>query len=162
MNIKDLWCTKNENIFFVSHKNDILFIYFFEEGIILLLLQNNKDIWPWHNILNNIQNKSLVLHVKKNLYRIKKFDVAQKIIWCWQKQVDVHEKAFHVNENKSMLHRRKYFMSKKTWWCCTKKIFHVEKNKMMLHKKNILCSKKLLSHWGQQKQWALNFFENCN
>ena len=71
---------KKRSWFFVSHKND-----FFEHVIIFLLLCDNENIWAWHNILNIVQNKKLVLQEKK---------------------VDIAQKMFHVNDNKLIVHKK--------------------------------------------------------
>ena len=80
-----------------------------------LLLLDNKNISPWRNILDNVQNKNLVLHEKQFCVKTKCFIL--------------HKKVFRVNKKKLMLH--------------TKNILHVDKNKMMLHKRNILGSERL-------------------
>ena len=66
-----------------------------------MLLHDNKNISP-HNILNDVQNKNLVLH-EKQFCRNKKVDDAQKVIWCQQKQVDVARKSVSCQQNKLML-----------------------------------------------------------
>ena len=53
---------KNEINFYVSHANEILFIFW--HAIMFLLLCDNKNMSPWHNILSNVQNKNLMLHKK--------------------------------------------------------------------------------------------------
>ena len=55
-------CTKNGTNCYVSHKNESLFIFW--QLILFLLLCDNNNISPWHNILNHVQNKNLVLHEK--------------------------------------------------------------------------------------------------
>ena len=43
--------------------------------IIYLLLRDNKNMSPLHNILNNIQNKNYVLHEKQFCVDKKRFEV---------------------------------------------------------------------------------------
>ena len=38
---KEFWCTKNAIIFFVSHKDEILFIYFTRDSIFAAMWQQN-------------------------------------------------------------------------------------------------------------------------
>ena len=84
--------------------------------IIFLLLCNNKNISPWHNILNDVEYKNLVLKwkvwrctksnlvsaktcwccTKKYLCHQKKVHVARKSISCWQKQDDAASKKYFV------------------------------------------------------------------
>ena len=56
--MKNLWCAKNEDDF-VLHNNEILI--FSWHVIIFLLLRDDENISPWHNIENISQNKNLVL-----------------------------------------------------------------------------------------------------
>lgn len=44
------------------------------------------------NILNNVQDKKLVLRKKQFCDEKKKFDVGQKVVCCRQKQVNVARK----------------------------------------------------------------------
>ena len=53
---------KQRNQFFVSHKNESLFTFW--HAIIFLLLCDNKNISPWHDIINDAQNKNLELQEK--------------------------------------------------------------------------------------------------
>ena len=71
--------------------------------IIFLLLRDNKNISSWHNILNNVHSKNLVLHEKQFCAK-KKFCVGQKVFWCRKNKFMLHEKVFHVKK-KLMLHK---------------------------------------------------------
>ena len=117
LNIKNLWCTKNEINFFVPDTNEILFIYLFcfWHVIIFFLLRDNKNISPAHNIQMMFKRK-ICCYTKNN-------SVVTKTSWCCTK---------------------KCFMSTKKVDVAQKKVFHVNKNKTMLHQKNILYSKNLL------------------
>ena len=92
MNIKKLWCTKNEIIFLCHAK--MKFYFSLTRDSIFVPTWQQKYMSPWHNILNNVQNKSLVLHEKQ---------------FCVEtKSLMLHEKVFHVDKNN-------------WWWWCTKK-----------------------------------------
>ena len=124
--MKKWWYKKNEINFFVSHKNESLFI--FGLVIIFLLLCDNKNIWPWHNILNYVQNKiwcctknNFVL--KQKVWCCTKSNlVSIKTCWCCRKSISYHQKKVNVAQ-KSISYRQK------------------QDNAAL--KKNILCAKKL-------------------
>ena len=127
-------CKKKRNYFFVSHKDETLFIFW--HAIIFLLLCGNQNILPWYNILNDVQNKNLVLHknnfvLKQNIWHCTKSDL---VSWCLGVLLLLHEKVFHVSKKKVWCSTKKYFMSTKARWCCIKK--------------NILCAKRLLIFSG--------------
>ena len=99
---------KKQSYFFASHNNDILILFyfiFFWYVIIFLFLQDNKNISPWYNILNNVQNKKMVSN-EKHFFVKKKTDVAEKVVWCHQKQVNIARKEFHVSKKKLILHKK--------------------------------------------------------
>ena len=99
---------------------------FFWHVIIFLLLCDNENISPWHNILNNVQNKNLVL-AKNN------FASKQKV-WCCTKN------NFMSTEKKLILQKKMYLMSTKARWCCTKKIFSTLKTYKFFSKRRAICS----------------------
>ena len=87
--------------------------------IIFLLLRDNKNISSWHNILNNVHSKNLVLHEKQFCAK-KKFCVGQKVFWCRKNKFMLHEKVFHVKKKVNVA-QKLYFVSTRTIWCCTRK-----------------------------------------
>ena len=62
--------------------------------IIFLLLCENKNTSPRHDILKRCPKQKFGVALKAILCRNKKFDVAQKVILCRQKQVDVARRSF--------------------------------------------------------------------
>ena len=82
---------KTKLIFFVSHKNESLFIFWLV--IIFLLLCDNKNVSPWHKYKFGVARK-IILSCNK------KFDVAQKVIWLRQKRVDVAWKSIPCHQKK--------------------------------------------------------------
>ena len=73
------------------------FHYFVWHVIIFFLQRDNKNVLPWHYILNNSQNKSFEFDV------CQKVDTAWKPVSCQQKKVDIAQKNFHFDKNKLML-----------------------------------------------------------
>ena len=112
LNVKKCWCRKNEINFFVSHKNESLFIFW--HVIIFLLLCDNKNISPRHDAKIWCQKQ--------------KFDVARKIILCWNKKFDMALKVILV--------------STETCWCSTKKYFMSTKKKVDVAQKYVSCRQK--------------------
>ena len=58
-------------------------------------------------ILNNVPNN------KNNFVSKKKLRVAQKVIWCRQKQVDVGRKSVSCRQKQDDAAQKKYFVLKK-------------------------------------------------
>ena len=102
---KNLRCKnekKKRNYFFVSHKDETSFIFW--HAIIFLLLCGNQNILPWYNILNDVQNKNLVLRknnfvLKQNIWRCTKSNL---VSWCRQKRV-VARKSVSCQQKKSLM-----------------------------------------------------------
>ena len=95
------------------------FLVFLTRGYILLL-RDNKSISRWHNILNNVQNKNLVLHGKQFCV----FDVAPDYFCCISNLVPTKiTKNCFMSTKKSWCSTKRCFMSAKTRWCCAKKSF---------------------------------------
>ena len=130
LNIKNLWCTKNEINFFVPDTNEILFIYLFIYFVF--------DTWLYFSCYVTI--KTYHQHITFKWCSKEKFVVTRKTIvskqkvrrWTKsnllsQKQVGVARKSVSCQQKKLMLHKKKYFMSTKTRRCCTKKIFCIQK-----------------------------------
>lgn len=109
-------------------KNEVLPDY-------ILLLRDIKNISSWHNTLNNVHSKNLVLHEKQFCAK-KKFCVGQKVFWC--------------RKNKFMLHEKSVPCHKKSY-CCTKIVFRVDKNNMMLHKKKKIVLKKFILFFEERR-----------
>ena len=65
-------------------------------------------------------------YTHKNDMAKKKNNVAQKIGWCQQKQVDIARKSVSCQQ-KTWCSSKRYFMSTETRWCCTKKYFALKK-----------------------------------
>ena len=124
-----VWCTKNEII--LCHMK-MIFFFLFWHLIIFLLLRDNRNISPWDNILNDVQNKNLVLHKKQ---------------FCAETSMALHKKLSGVDKNKLMLHEKLFHVNKKKIDVAQEKYF-ISTNKMMLHQKNILCLKKFFFRTG--------------
>ena len=112
---------------FVMHKKRNLChtkvkFYFFWHVIIYLLLRDNKNTSLWHNILNEVQNKILVLHEKYFCVETKRLTLHKKKSGVNKNKLMLHEKVLHVNKI-TWCCLKKYFMSAKTRWCWTKKVF---------------------------------------
>ena len=97
-----------------SHNNDILILFYFIFlwYVIFLFLQDNKNISPWYNILNDVQNKKMVSNEKH-------FFVKKKN-WCCRKSSLVSSKASQYctkrisrQQKKVDITQKKYFMSTK-------------------------------------------------
>ena len=113
--------------------------------IMFLLLRDNKNISSWHNILNNVHSKNLVLHEKQFCAK-KKFCVGQKVFWCRKNKFMLHEKVFHVKKKVNVA-QKLYFVSTRTIWCCTRK-------------KN--CAQKIYSFfWGTAHHTNMNLMYVC-
>ena len=143
--IKKICDEQKANLIFLCHIK--MKCYFFWHVTIFLLLCDNENISLWYNILNNVQNKNLVLHEKQ-------FWVEKKA-WCCRK-------SNLVSTNASWCCSKMYFMLQKKSWSCTKKVFLVDKSKMMLHKKKNLFSKMLLIFNGKAPYLSAKCFSNFN
>ena len=99
-----------------------------KQVIIFLLLCHNKNISPWQNILNDVQNK--IWCCTKNNFALKQKVwlctksnlVSTKTCWCCTKKY-----LNNVNK-KSWCSTKKYFMLTKARWCSIKKIFCAQKS----------------------------------
>ena len=101
----------------MPHENEFFFLFW--HLIIFLLLRDNRNISPSDNILNDVQNKNLVLH-KKQFCAETSMALHKKLSGVGKNKLMLHEKLFHVNNKKIDVAQEKYFIST---------------NKMMLHQK---------------------------
>ena len=97
-----------------AQKTDLIFLChikmkFYLHVIIFLLLCDNKNISPWHNILNTSKQKFGVAR-KIILCWNKKFDVTQKVICCRQKRVNVARKSVSCRQKQDDAASKKYFL----------------------------------------------------
>ena len=121
MNVKNLWCTKTEINFLMSHKNE----NFLTLDYILLL----RAIKIYHyNMTFLTMSKTKIWRCTKNNF------VSKQKVWCYSK-------SYLVSTKTSWCCTKKCFMSTKKSWCCTKKVFRVHKNKTVLHKKKYFALK---------------------
>ena len=68
--------------------------------VIFLLLRDNKNISPWHIILNNVQNK------KQSGVDNNKLMLQEKVFHVNKKKLMFENKLFHADKNKMMLHKK--------------------------------------------------------
>ena len=85
------------------------------------------------NILNDVQNKNLVLHEKQFCAKTKMFYIAQRVILSRQKQVDVAQNIVSCQKKKFMLH-------KKSISCWQKQDDSAPKKPFVLKKVTKFCS----------------------
>ena len=111
----------------MSHKNEVLFYFIFLTRDYIFVIRNNKNISPWHNILNDAQNKHLVLHEKQFCVKTKSLTLHKKQCGVDKNKLMLHEKVFHINKNKLMLHKKSISCRKKQDDSAPKKYFALEK-----------------------------------
>ena len=111
----------------MPHKNEVLFYFIFLTRDYIFVIRNNKNISPWHNILNDAQNKHLVLHEKQFCVKTKSLTLHKKQCGVDKNKLMLHEKVFHINKNKLMLHKRSISCRKKQDDSAPKKYFVLKK-----------------------------------
>ena len=95
--------------------------------VISLLLREYRNISPWHNILNDVQNKKFDAGRKTILCQNKKFYIAQRIILCREKHVDVAQKIVSSQPKEFMLHKKSISCQQKQHDSAPKKSFVLKK-----------------------------------
>ena len=112
-----------------------------------MLLRDNKNISPRHNILSNVQNKSFVLHEKQ-------FYVEAK---SWM----LHKMSSGVDKNKLMLHKKWFYVKQKKVDVARKSV-SCRQEQDDAAQKNYFELKKVLNFSGTARLRNTHTFHNKN